>query len=930
MVNVNNYGVSNTGFNPAPSQRQNNNNPPVQSNSNQKVNDSYAFNSSSMPAGRVPTEVQVGMWDKASALFKDVLNTPNNLKSYKVFETSIKSNPEGYLQAGSNDAGKIKDLQQKFSYLGMNLTVNGQFGNATEQAVIRFKNSVGINDGFLDKSGKMAVTSVVTPQVWGILNAQVANKLNPNANVSTGSYVTPVTANELTWAKGLMNKVSQYGYKPNASERQQYNNIYQRQHMSGAQTTGASNPTSSVPTAQDIDWAKQMAVKIQQYGYKPNNQEIQRYQDIYKRLQAAKTQPQQSPQTTNGVSGQDMAWATSMMKRVKAGYTPTAQESQKYQTIFNQSQGVSNQNTPQATQATSNNSPVTQDDLAWAQQLETRVTQGYNPTTSEMSKYDNIYKRSQNQPTPTTNQTSQPQQQSTGVSSQELAWAQNMENKVNTQGYKPSSQEMAKYTDIFNRSQGQQSQQVQDAPANTQAIAPAQTTNNTQKPSQKEIDWALELERKTKEENYQPTQNELGVYNDISARLSTANQSSQTSQSTQPQKQGTASANEIAWASQMQTKIQGGYTPTSQETNMLNRIQQKASGQAPQSTPTRQQPVNQQQAPVAQDDNTDTTDTTSVAQPQRPVANNNFTSVSEFAYNDSTINAFKSAFPEVNFKGKAVPYLPDNIAKQTAVKYGFNSVSELQSAIGANVDGRFGPETFFRLSIASKNQGQAPAQNSASDNVTAPATTQAKAGVTQAELDWAVALQSKLSTGYKPNQQEQAQYTDIYSRYQSSGNTIITEQEAAGSVDNSSQATNTGAVDQTQATQQTSSTTPTQQELDWAATLQSKVSTGYKPNQQEQAQYTDIYNRYQSSSGQVAATDNTSMQPSQTTTNTTTQTSLDPNTPQVGVDVNNPSQELKWALELLDKVQQGYVPTDDEVAKYEQAIAKNQSVIANP
>ncbi|MBC7473376.1 MAG: hypothetical protein H7263_03725, partial [Candidatus Sericytochromatia bacterium] len=106
MVNVNNYGVSNTGFNPAPSQRQNNNNPPVQGNSSQRANDSYAFNSSSMSTGRVPTEVQVGMWDKASTLFKDVMNTPNNLKSYKVFETAIKSNPEGYLQSGSNDAGK--------------------------------------------------------------------------------------------------------------------------------------------------------------------------------------------------------------------------------------------------------------------------------------------------------------------------------------------------------------------------------------------------------------------------------------------------------------------------------------------------------------------------------------------------------------------------------------------------------------------------------------------------------------------------------------------------------------------------------------------------------------------------------------------------------------------------------------------------------
>src|SRR5438876_699712 len=140
MVNVNNYGVNNP--NVGSSTPYNNNiqgqNTPVVNNPTYNTNDSYAFNLSNVPAGNVPA---------------------------------------------------------------VNVVVNGQFGPATEQAVINFKKNVGINDGFLTKKGEYAVTPVVTPQTWNMINAQVASKLNPGGNIASGSYVPPVAAEELNWAK---------------------------------------------------------------------------------------------------------------------------------------------------------------------------------------------------------------------------------------------------------------------------------------------------------------------------------------------------------------------------------------------------------------------------------------------------------------------------------------------------------------------------------------------------------------------------------------------------------------------------------------------------------------------------------------------------------------------------------------------------------
>lgn len=839
MVNVNNYGVQGTNYTTGTNNQKNvQGQQPGTSSVNQGNRPKDSYSNNTMPSGKIPS---VGAWDKMSAYFKDVMSTPQNLVKYKTFETAIKNNPEGYLQPGSNDMGKVKDLQKKLNYLGMNITVNGQFGGATEQAIIRFKNSVGINDGFMDKSGKMAVTPIVTPQTWSLLNAQVANKMNPNTNVTGGSYVTPVTNEELNWAKNLAGKIQQYGYKPSENERQRYENIFNRQKQSNQpiQTSQPVNP----PTAHEMQWAKNLAAKIQQYGYRPNAQEAAQYQDIFGRNKATQQNKNvQSQQNQNGgVSPAEMQWATNMMNKVKGGYKPTPDEEIKYQEIYSRTKSQNTGAQTQGTQTTNNAQPVSQQELSWAKNLETRVSQGYNPTPQERAKYDDIYNRSQN--VQTNQQTTQANQNSGGVTEQEMAWAKAFEDKVNNQGYKPSQQEMQIYSDIYNRSQNQ----------GTQSTQTNQNTASVEKPTQQEIDWAVNLENKVKG-GYKPTQNELAIYNDIATKLNAYNNS----------QAGAGNTNDNS-----QVGAVTGNNPL----------------------------------PPPRDNGNSQVD-------DSPSAQNNSVS-EEFSYSQATINAFKSAFPGVTFKGGSVPYLPANVANQVAKQYGFTSVSELQSAVGAGVDGKFGPETFFRLSQAKNgNQASAPTSTNSTQNAGGN-----QNGVTQTELNWAVQLQDKFSQGYKPTDQEQAKYTDIFNRYNASGQNVVADNAGGG----------TSNVGSTSPTTQ-SSGAPTQEEVDWAANLQQRVGTGYQPNQQEVAKYTDIFNRYNGNGNQVSGSGGNQFQPQ-----STQQYSVDPSIPTVGVNANGNDPELQWALQLLDRVQQqGYQPSNDEVTKYEQIIARNKSTMAAP
>jgi hypothetical protein len=167
---------------------------------------------------------------------------------------------------------------------------------------------------------------------------------------------------------------------------------------------------------------------------------------------------------------------------------------------------------------------------------------------------------------------------------------------------------------------------------------------------------------------------------------------------------------------------------------------------------------------------------------------------------------------------------------------------------------------------------QAIAAKMAAGKSSQPAVT----GATQEEVTWALALEKKVKTeNYTPNAQETAAYQNIAAKL-----------AASKSGQPSTAPATSGA---------------TQQEIDWALALEKKVkSENYTPNAQETA-------AYQAIAAKLAAAKSQTSQTAQTT-----------QAPPAGAT----QQEIDWALALEQKVKtQNYQPNAQETAAY-QAIAK--------
>jgi hypothetical protein len=97
---------------------------------------------------------------------------------------------------------------------------------------------------------------------------------------------------------------------------------------------------------------------------------------------------------------------------------------------------------------------VTQEEIAWALALEKQVQQGYQPTPQELERYTAIYERlaasQRESPDSNPNRPARPSQA-------DIDWAVALMQEI-TQGYKPTPQEVARYTDIFERLQASQAQ----------------------------------------------------------------------------------------------------------------------------------------------------------------------------------------------------------------------------------------------------------------------------------------------------------------------------------------------------------------------------------------------------------------------------------------------------------------------------------------
>ncbi|GIW22141.1 MAG: hypothetical protein KatS3mg068_1148 [Candidatus Sericytochromatia bacterium] len=73
-------------------------------------------------------------------------------------------------------------------------------------------------------------------------------------------------------------------------------------------------------------------------------------------------------------------------------------------------------------------------------------------------------------------------------------------------------------------------------------------------------------------------------------------------------------------------------------------------------------------------------------------------------YNKETKSALKNAFPNEIIMSNDMPLLTTKKAKEISSKFNLNSITELQRLVGAKVDGKFGPETFFKVKVYLANQ----------------------------------------------------------------------------------------------------------------------------------------------------------------------------------------------------------------------------------
>lgn len=276
-------------------------------------------------------------------------------------------------------------------------------------------------------------------------------------------------------------------------------------------------------------------------------------------------------------------------------------------------------------------------------------------------------------------------------------------------------------------------------------------------------------------------------------------------------------------------------------------------------------------------------------------------------------------------------------------------------------------ETARYNSIFSRlNASEQPAQAPAGPQASAPP-------VSQEEMNWALALENKVKTeGYQPNAQETARYEQIYAKLQAAQQAAQTAPAAPGAPtapgapatdtprnwaqwsqpfnvpaaptmplpiagpggqpvvnvptslrgapQNPPAAVLNQAPGQSNAMMAAApSAAPSQAEIDWALQLEARVQQGHQPNAQETAQYQDIARRLQAAQQAPAAPAAPAPQGGQPTAPTPQPGSPPPLPPGVS------QQDIDWALQLENRVQQGHQPNAQEMARYQEIAQKLQA-----
>ncbi|MBL7810928.1 MAG: hypothetical protein JNL57_01780 [Bacteroidetes bacterium] len=347
---------------------------------------------------------------------------------------------------------------------------------------------------------------------------------------------------DLNWALELLKKYRE-GYRPTEEELTRYTEIFNRYQPTGADSNLTKPEEGSAVHDTDLVWAQELQKQIEQ-GYKPTQEEITHYTEIFNRHQPARADSSHTkPEGGSAVHDTDLVWAMELQKQTEQGYKPTREETDRYTDIYNryQANGAdSSQTKPQVVPVMG----VSQQELQWAMQLEEKVKNGYTPAEEESMRYQNIYTRLNNS-TGKTDSTGivakSPNQ--TAPTQQEIQWALDLEQKTKD-GYKPTPEEIQSYQQIAVK--------LQSAPTQTPAATVA---------TQEEINWALELENRVKSQNYQPTAQETAKYEGIAKKLAGSAQAG-------PNAQAWANpypvryTEEVNWALEWLQKKEAGHVPT--------------------------------------------------------------------------------------------------------------------------------------------------------------------------------------------------------------------------------------------------------------------------------------------------------------------------------------------------------------------------------
>ncbi|PIQ25064.1 hypothetical protein COW36_07525 [bacterium (Candidatus Blackallbacteria) CG17_big_fil_post_rev_8_21_14_2_50_48_46] len=249
---------------------------------------------------------------------------------------------------------------------------------------------------------------------------EISNRLQTSQDASDPNSVTQA---EVNWALELESK-TRSGHPPSAQELNYYQSIAQKRFQADQEPK---IPELKTVSPQELDWAQALMKRVSQIGYKPSQQEIEHYTDIYNRYQA-----EQAHSTSNAPSAEEIQWAQSLAQKIQAGYPPLEAETSKYieiQTRFETNKGQDS---------------LSKSEIQWMLDFRQKVADSYQPLEAELDKYSQLLDQAMAQDATLIDPAEAP------LTQHEIDWANRLQEKVKA-GYAPQPGEEARYQEIYSR-----------------------------------------------------------------------------------------------------------------------------------------------------------------------------------------------------------------------------------------------------------------------------------------------------------------------------------------------------------------------------------------------------------------------------------------------------------------------------------------------